>query len=187
MILSTKLLRPINTAAGKVCDVCQSPAAYYDAALPVDSFAFYCSSHSFLEDLDPDDMRNDRMLMGCTVSRKAGMPAAGDFEELFAKIELNTKNTRKGNQLWVNTPTLSGLEKWDVVLRPEVEAWLRANSIYGSDPDLDKNHFVTINRIARDGQDIASIRFTFQQILGSHLLAMVPWKTVENFFGVKPQ
>lgn len=183
MILSTKLLRRVNKSAGKICDKCKKDAEYYDAALPVESFAFYCGNHCLLEDLDPDDVLNQRMLGGMPVSRKMAFPECADIEELFAATPRPTGIEKRHTlQMYASVmgfPRMSATT--DVVARPAVAEWIREHSIYSSDPDLDKNHFIQIN--PWDEQKIALISLKFQQILGTHYLAIVPWKTVEKFFG----
>lgn len=182
MILSTKLLRRINKTAGKVCDHCDTPAEYYDAALPVEKFTFYCGNHAFLEDLDPEDMLNQHLLTGAYVSRKSAFPECLDIEELFARATPVPVNGRRHSlQMWANVVNSPELQKGDVVARPATVEFIKENSIYGV-TGLDSHHYVQINRCADEG--LAFITLKFQQILGSRLLAIVPWKTVENFFGV---
>ena len=186
MILSTKLLRRVNLTAGKICDKCKKAAEYYDAALPVESFAFYCGDHARLEDLDPDDRINDRMLGGIPVSRKMAFPECLDIEELFAKTPKAELNVRRHTlQMWANVVDSPQLQKWDVVARPATADWIKEHSIYSGDADLDRSHFVQINHW--EDRDVALISLKFQQILGTHYLAIVPWETVEKFFGVKEQ
>ena len=81
-----------------------------------------------------------------------------------------------------------GYPSWnntDVIARPALVEWIKDHSIYSGDDNLDKSHFIQIN--PWDERKIALISLKFQQILGTHYLAIVPWKTVEKFFGAKPQ
>lgn len=163
------------------CTQCGEPAAYFDSA-QVDQI--YCDNHALLEDLDPDEYKNQHTLMGAYVSRKAAFPEAVDIEELFARVDPTPIGERRaGSRLWANVLAAPELAKADLAPRPAVLEWLADNSIYGKSIPLDLNHYVTIRR----NGEVGVITLKFQQILGQHLLAMVPWKTVEKFFGAKPQ
>lgn len=159
------------------CTQCGQPAAYFDSA-QVDQL--YCGEHALLEDLDPNEFRNQHTLMGAYVSRKAAFPEAMDIEELFARLPITELGKRRqGTALWANVLDAPELAKAELAPRPAVLEWLSQNSIYGQSLPLDVNHYVSIRR----NDDVGVITLKFQQILGQHLLAMVPWKTVEKFFG----
>lgn len=169
-------------SAGKICGMCKKPAEYYDVALPVEEFFFYCGDHSLLEDLDPDDFLNQHTLTGAYVSRRAAFPECMDIEELFAKTPRAALSGRPHTlQMWASVVNANHIQQWDVVARPAVVGWIQENSIYTT--PLDANHYIQIT--CREDEDLAFITLKFQQILGSRLLAIVPLKTVEKFFGVK--
>lgn len=185
MILSTKLLRPINQDAGVICSKCQAAALYYDAAEAGPTG--YCGNHALLEDLDPDDSLNSRMLMGIPVSRTAAFPECMDIGELFASAPAVPRDKRATAQMWArlsphNPP--QGLD--DVIARPLVVEWVKLNSIYSGDHKLDTNHYIEIVLREVDGRRVAFIFLKFQHILGSRFLAVVPEETVEAFFGDQP-
>lgn len=188
MILSTKLLRKADPLAaeqmGWTCCLCDNPASYYDAGQTGGELALYCGGHALLEDLDPDDAGNKGTLQGYPVSRTMPFPDCMDIADLLTKVPAKAGSKRLGTQMWASTNPLNDLQLWDVGLKPEAEKWLREHSIYGSDADLDKNHYVEITCQTRGGVNVALIRIKFQYIIGGKYLAMVPWNTVEAFFGV---
>lgn len=186
MILSTKLLRKIGPFSdvqrvGLTCQECGSLATFYDAAAPAEG---YCGSHALLEDLDPQARDNQQILGGIPVSRTMPFPDCMDIADLLTKVPAKAGSKRLGTQMWASTNPLNDLKLWDVGLKQEAEKWLREHSIYGSDADLDKNHYVEITCQTRGGVNVALIRIKFQYIIGGKYLAMVPWNTVEAFFGV---
>lgn len=186
MILSTKLLRPVMRGEVKQCCKCGGLAGYYDAALPVEAPEFYCSVDALLEDLDPDEFGNQHTLTGAVVSRKTEFPDCMDIEELFARTKVVMPPTKRHSlQMWANVVDSRQLYEWDVVARPAVWDWIQENSIYGSEVPLERHYYVQVNRWEDRG--VALVTLKFQQIIGSHYLAIVPWETVEKFFGVRPQ
>jgi hypothetical protein len=186
MILSTKLLRPrLKGTLASACCKCAQEATFCDVAESLFSHSekFYCGKHAQLEDLDPDEYANQRVLDGAPVSRKMAFPECMDIEELFAKVPQD--GPRTGTRLWCSVTNHYELESADLAPRPAVLEWIAANSIYGKELPLDKNHFIQINHWEDRG--VALVTLKYQQIIGSHYLAIVPWETVEKFFGVRPQ
>ena len=188
MILSTKLLRIINKAAGVKCCQCDELADYYDAAVTINGPTGYCSKHALLEDLDPDDVRNSSMLTGVSASRMSVFPQCLDIEELFSLSPPMEHGKRASLQMWVSCFAFSSrgsmLQRGDVVARPALYEWIKENLIYGGHLKLDDSYYIEIHR-SDDGNGVplAYIRLKYQQILGSRFLAVVPWETVVKFFG----
>jgi len=111
---------------------------------------------------------------------KLYMPGA-TLPELFefVRCESSAVRSRRGAELWLRLPVNLGFPLYMTVLAtPRLAEFMKANSIYGDEPNLDQSHY--LEAFFRD-DGTALIEFKYQQIIGSRWLCIVPQSQVTEW------
>lgn len=102
------------------------------------------------------------------------------LKELCTIESFDDKPTRRhGPRLWLSLPHGESFPLYCTVRASEqLSQFIRENSIYGDEPDLDRSHYLEV--VFRD-DGTALVVLKYQQILGSRWLCTVPQDTVRAF------
>lgn len=177
MILSTKILR-MEKVTGK-CAVCNSTLV---EAFDPETEEVLCVKHVQLEDLDPHWPANQSLLAYTAVSRRAMLPTATSFSELADRRQSRRERGERG--VWVSSQVKERLRTCTVDVKPYLEELIHCESFGGqakAAKSLDKFYYLQVRNL---GENIAHVMLKYQEISGSRLIAIVPWDTVTEFFGM---
>lgn len=111
---------------------------------------------------------------------KMYMPGA-TLPELFdfVRCEAGPGRSRHGAELWLSLPHGEDFPLYITVrATPRLAEFIAAHSIYGGQPNLDRDHFLQV--VFRD-DDTALVVIRYQQILGSGWLCIVPKAAVTEW------
>jgi hypothetical protein len=106
----------------------------------------------------------------------ATLPALVELERFEPKAG---GQCRRGPELWLRLPGGQEFPMYTTVsATPLLEEFIRANSIYGGDAHLDRNHYLEVI-FREDGTALVAMKY--QQILGGRWLTVVPQAQVREF------
>lgn len=143
----------------------------------------YCPEHSKLEDLDPEDGRNRKLLHRVPVRSNMFFQDVQSLDELMTIDQYSNRMVERrfidSKTMWLCLPSELNRPLIYIYVKPTAKLEeVVLSTIYGGNQPYDQYHYVQVNKY---GDDEYLISLKYQQIIGSRYVCRVSRQVLDSF------